>query len=800
MAKRLFKNKSENILFAIALVSVLFFFIISIGFVSAQDPYLEASKTAYPLNVSPGENITLTINFIGKGDPTSTRKSLDNILSIDTSGSMDGQKLTGAKNAAKLFVANMNSSLDKVGLVSFATIATLRNNLTNNFTQINNSINSLTAEGYTDLGDGILYSVNELNVRGRNSTLKFIVLLSDGNPNLPTKKHNPNYPIEYALDAAQNASQQGYAIYTIGLGSDVNETLMRQIATITGGKYYFAPTSSELEEIFLNISREFTNIAATNLSVIDEIPGNINFNGPVPDNCDYNSTTKILSCSRSSIAINESWDIIFNVSTNSGGSIRTNGDCFYSYNDFNNTYHEGNLSSPIINVENEAPELSAIGDRLAYVNALLEFNVTATDPNDDNLTYSADNIPSGSSFLDQLFSWIPSIGQGGLYPHVEFSVTDGLLSDSENITITVCEIDEKEQDCVGDGLRQHFFEWNFESCGENYYENISDELCACQVFEESRYCVQDGYANVTYNWNYVYCGSSYSQEEEDMACNSNYSCGDWTNIQNEENGCIENGTATQERLCVDQYDNNYSEYRNVSQEECNCLLGGNPLECINIGLRNYFFEWNYGYCGADYYNNVSDPLCECIPQENQSQSCGNGGTQIRFCSENYTWGEWQECTGEQSGGGGGSCTPRWSCSDWSSCINNLNTRTCTDLKKCNKNMTMPELTQSCVSNDITYSHCAENWTCVAVGECMSDGTQELSCTDANKCGTENIKPSETQSCSYQEPVKKRTGITGAVIGALGDFPWWIALIALLLVLALLSFGISETRKANKKGK
>ena len=92
-----------------------------------------------------------------------------------------------------------------------------------------------------------------------------------------------------------------------------------------------------------------------------------------------------------------------------------------------------------VNNVNRAPVLDPIGDKTAYENSLLEFNVTAADPDNDALTYSAANLPPGASFdpATQTFSWTPSFNQSATYPGVLFFVTDGALNDSETITITV---------------------------------------------------------------------------------------------------------------------------------------------------------------------------------------------------------------------------------------------------------------------------------------------------------------------------------------------------------------------------
>ncbi len=88
---------------------------------------------------------------------------------------------------------------------------------------------------------------------------------------------------------------------------------------------------------------------------------------------------------------------------------------------------------------NRPPELDGIGDKSVNESGLLEFTVNATDLDEDELTYSVSNLPSGATFnsTTREFAWIPAFGQAGVYHDVSFEVTDGELTDSENITITV---------------------------------------------------------------------------------------------------------------------------------------------------------------------------------------------------------------------------------------------------------------------------------------------------------------------------------------------------------------------------
>jgi hypothetical protein len=94
-----------------------------------------------------------------------------------------------------------------------------------------------------------------------------------------------------------------------------------------------------------------------------------------------------------------------------------------------------------VNNINRPPVLTPIGNKTVNENQLLEFIITATDPDGDALTYKAGNLPPGASFdpVTQTFSWIPSFDQSGNYT-IEFSVEDNgspMAFDAELITITV---------------------------------------------------------------------------------------------------------------------------------------------------------------------------------------------------------------------------------------------------------------------------------------------------------------------------------------------------------------------------
>lgn len=89
--------------------------------------------------------------------------------------------------------------------------------------------------------------------------------------------------------------------------------------------------------------------------------------------------------------------------------------------------------------ENQSPVLNPIGNQTVDEGTALQFTVSGTDPDSDSLTYSVSNLPPGASFSPSsgVFSWTPDYSQAGTYPNIVFTVSDGNISASKAITITV---------------------------------------------------------------------------------------------------------------------------------------------------------------------------------------------------------------------------------------------------------------------------------------------------------------------------------------------------------------------------
>jgi len=247
-------------------------------------------------------------------------------------------KIDAAKIATKTFNGFIRST-DQVGVAYFNTTSAYSpynpkgevvQTLTNNTDAANSSIDGLAAYGGTPMAMGINASRDELVADATG--IPVIIILSDGNPTVTSDgTASETLAIDEALNAAETAKQttvngEPILIYTIGFGSDANETLLKQIAT-SPSYYFYAATSDDLKAIYLQIAKELKEVAAKNVTVSDVLPANIEL---VSEPSDANITSDastgytIIQWNLSSISINETWTASFLVTTNQEGLIATN--------------------------------------------------------------------------------------------------------------------------------------------------------------------------------------------------------------------------------------------------------------------------------------------------------------------------------------------------------------------------------------------------------------------------------------------------------------------------------------------
>jgi len=180
-------------------------------------------------------------------EPTGTgqQNELEVALVSDTSGSMSGE-IGDLQFAAKNFVDNL-SSPDEAAAISFASSASLDQELTTNYQAVKDAIDNYSAGGGTNMTAGIDEGADEL-LNGTNATAgasKVMIVLSDGVPN----NSGP------ATDAATAAKDAGIRIFTIALGAGAASSFLENNIATSPDDAFVAPDPADLDTVYAEIAQ-----------------------------------------------------------------------------------------------------------------------------------------------------------------------------------------------------------------------------------------------------------------------------------------------------------------------------------------------------------------------------------------------------------------------------------------------------------------------------------------------------------------------------------------------------------------
>ena len=203
---------------------------------------------------------------------SSSTQGIDIVMAIDVSASMLARdlqptRLEATKNVAEEFIKDRPA--DRIGLVVYAGESFTKTPITSDKSIVLDALEGIeynnVLENGTAIGSGLATAVNR--IKDSDAESKVIILLTDGVNN--SGFIDPNTASELALEF-------GIRVYTIGVGSngmalsptailpngrfqygnvpvEIDEELLTQIASTTGGKYFRATDNEKLEAIYEEI-------------------------------------------------------------------------------------------------------------------------------------------------------------------------------------------------------------------------------------------------------------------------------------------------------------------------------------------------------------------------------------------------------------------------------------------------------------------------------------------------------------------------------------------------------------------
>ncbi|WAM34448.1 VWA domain-containing protein [Caldicellulosiruptor morganii] len=199
----------------------------------------------------------------GEREVSHQTKYIDIVFVLDSSGSMSWNDPNDyRKTAAKSFVDALVQG-DRAAVVDFDSYGYLLQPLTHDFEAVKSAIDRIDSSGGTDIAAGIRIANQQLISQSSDDRIKVIILLTDGE----------GY---YDQSLTAQAKDSNINIYTIGLGTSVDENLLRNIAAQTGGMYFSVSSASQLPQVFSRITEIVTEPVDTDG---DGIPDSVEVSG-----------------------------------------------------------------------------------------------------------------------------------------------------------------------------------------------------------------------------------------------------------------------------------------------------------------------------------------------------------------------------------------------------------------------------------------------------------------------------------------------------------------------------------------
>ena len=195
----------------------------------------------------------LKVSLSGQNVDSKKRVPINLAIVIDKSGSMSGQRIEKAREAAILAVnmLNENDTLSIVAYDSEARVIVPATKVDNKLRIIGLINENIYASGGTALFAGLSKGIKQVENQLTKDKVNRIILLSDGQANIGPSS------VDELSQLAIIAAKKNIAITTLGIGSDYNELLMSSIASYSDGNHVFVNNSADLENVFVH---EFNDI------------------------------------------------------------------------------------------------------------------------------------------------------------------------------------------------------------------------------------------------------------------------------------------------------------------------------------------------------------------------------------------------------------------------------------------------------------------------------------------------------------------------------------------------------------
>jgi Ca-activated chloride channel family protein len=166
-----------------------------------------------------------------------TKRHTNVVLVVDTSGSMEGDKIANVKDALRAFVQQIKGPEEAVALVEFYSsvdVLTPLDRLAVNRDDLLREIDGLVADGDTALLDAVYEAYVALQQLDDHERINAIVVMTDGRENYS------NISLGRLADYMERGNETGVPVivFAVAYGGDADYDTLRILADATGGQVH----------------------------------------------------------------------------------------------------------------------------------------------------------------------------------------------------------------------------------------------------------------------------------------------------------------------------------------------------------------------------------------------------------------------------------------------------------------------------------------------------------------------------------------------------------------------------------
>lgn len=239
-------------------------------------PVMTLQRSQFAVSEGSSGPLSFT-SFLAPGD----ERNLAVSLVLDSSGSMQGQAIVETRSSATKFLDYVDlAGGDLVEVTQFDHESQVRLPYSSDRPLLEAAINTIEPDGGTAILDA---SYNALVRAYAQPGQKAVIVFTDGYDEDSTRS---------VSEVISLSEQVRIPVYIVGMGTDVDESMLRPLATQTGGEYYFSPTAADLEQIYRDVyDDEQRMYAATYVSGADVDAGAVDVTLSVEDK-DYSGAAQ----------------------------------------------------------------------------------------------------------------------------------------------------------------------------------------------------------------------------------------------------------------------------------------------------------------------------------------------------------------------------------------------------------------------------------------------------------------------------------------------------------------------------